>query len=114
MLLFGKKITAQEAVERNLVAKVFPSATFERDAWQMVEAYAQLPPQVCVHKYHICIVCFQSLALGKTLVRDTFRSMLHDTNAREVKVLEERAQSKENADAIAAFFKAQQTKKAKL
>jgi len=28
--------------------------------------------------------------------------------------LEERAQSKENADAVAAFFKAQQTKKAKL
>ncbi len=116
MLLFGKKITAQEACERNLVAKVFPSATFERDAWKMVEAYAQLPPQVCVcvHKYHICIVCLQSLVLGKTLVRDTFRPMLHDAFDKEASIVEERFGSEENVNALRDFFQSQQAKKAKL
>lgn len=29
ILLFGKKLTAEEAVERNLVSKVIPSETFQ-------------------------------------------------------------------------------------
>jgi peroxisomal 3,2-trans-enoyl-CoA isomerase len=113
MLLFGRKITAHEACERNLVAKVLPSATFEHEAWTMVEAYSKLPPQVRVCMCNI-FTHLQSLMLGKQLVRDTFRTLLHNANENELTVLEERMLSDECATAAVAFFQLQQTKKAKL
>lgn len=49
VILFGKKLSAQEAYERNLVCGVFPKATFEEEAWSLVRQYAELPPMVRRH-----------------------------------------------------------------
>jgi enoyl-CoA hydratase/carnithine racemase len=36
MLLFDKKLTAEEALERNLIAKVIPQASFQSEVERMV------------------------------------------------------------------------------
>ncbi len=46
MLLFGRKLTAQEALKVGFVNEVFPSDTFDADAKRRVEAIASLPAQV--------------------------------------------------------------------
>ena len=46
LLLFNKKITAQEAFERNLVTQVFPENVFHKETEALVSYYASLPPQV--------------------------------------------------------------------
>ena len=48
LLLFNKKLTAQEAMERNLVSRVFPEECFHRETQALVSYYASLPPKVCV------------------------------------------------------------------
>lgn len=48
MLLFGKKLTAMEAQERNLVSEVFPAGTFEQECQRRVKEFSTLPPQVSI------------------------------------------------------------------
>ena len=61
VLLFGKKITAQEACERNLVTRVFPDAVFRKETEAMIRQYASLPPQVfrcCSCLLYVVLVFF--------------------------------------------------------
>jgi len=96
MLLFNKKLSANEAQQLGLVTQVFPANTFQKDAWEKVKYIASLPPN--------------SLLLGKQLSKGKLRQMLHQVNADECKLLIERWQSDECANAIANFM----SRKAKL
>lgn len=96
LLLFNKKITAAQACELGLVTEVFPDATFQKEVWTRLKAYAQLPPN--------------SLRLSKKLIRSVERDRLHAANDAEVELLRERWTSDECFNAIANFFQ----RKAKL
>ena len=45
-LLFNRKLTAQEAYERNLVTEIIPDPDFQTKAWQKIESFAKLPKEV--------------------------------------------------------------------
>ena len=47
-LLFNRKLTAQEAFDRNLVTDVIPHADFNRVAWEKVAAISKLPKEVFI------------------------------------------------------------------
>lgn len=134
VLLFGKKLTAHEALERSFVSDVIPHANFEKEAWARVEKYAQLPPQVCRSFVHSVCMCFtltthtaqhafsalviadvilQSMRYSKQLIRGVVLKQLHDVNNAEVERLEERWTSDECMQAIMTFFQQQMEKKQK-
>jgi len=46
MLLFNKKVSAQEACDLGLVTEVFPDKYFQTEVWKRIEAYAKLPKGV--------------------------------------------------------------------
>ena len=50
VLLAGKKLTAEEALDRNLLTKVIPDASFEKVIEEKLEYLASLPPMVLVFK----------------------------------------------------------------
>lgn len=89
-LLFGRKLSAAEALQSGLLTNVFPHDDFQRQTDELIQAYAKLPPQ--------------SMGLSKRLVRGATKEELHAVNARECDLLEERWQSAECANAIANFF----------
>ncbi|XP_022340974.1 enoyl-CoA delta isomerase 2-like isoform X2 [Crassostrea virginica] len=90
LLLFNKKITAQEAFDRNLVTEVFPDHDFQRSVQSRIQQYAKLPKM--------------SLQKSKFLSREAEREVLHQVNKRECEVLVERWQSEECFQAIMNFF----------
>lgn len=90
VLLFGKKLSAEEACRRNLIAQVIPHDRFHEETQQRIKQYSELPPQ--------------SMALTKNLIRSTFKDALHDINKKECDLLEERWQSQECMNAIMNFF----------
>ncbi|MEE6465141.1 hypothetical protein FKM82_006461 [Ascaphus truei] len=96
MLIFNKKLTAQEACDLGLVNEVFSDSTFQQEIWTKLKAYATLPRD--------------SLALSKQLIRSVEKEKLYDVCARETDRLIERWQSDECTNAIHAFFQ----KRAKL
>ncbi|XP_075441891.1 enoyl-CoA delta isomerase 2-like isoform X2 [Ascaphus truei] len=96
MLIFNKKLTAQEACDLGLVNEVFSDSTFQQEIWTKLKAYATLPRD--------------SLALSKQLIRSVEKEKLYDVCARETDRLIERWQSDECTNAIRAFFQ----KRAKL
>ena len=46
MLLFNRKITAEQALERNLVSQVIPDKDFHEVTSKIIDQYAKFPPQV--------------------------------------------------------------------
>ncbi|KAJ8418709.1 hypothetical protein AAFF_G00002080 [Aldrovandia affinis] len=92
MLLFNKKLTANEACQRGLVTEVFPDSSFQTEVRTRLKAYAQLPRN--------------SLALSKQLVRAVDKERLHAANNQEVERLMERWLSEECMNAIMSFFQA--------
>lgn len=48
-LLFNRKLTAQEAFDRNLVTEVIPHADFDRIAWERIAAISKLPKEVFIY-----------------------------------------------------------------
>lgn len=96
MLLFGKKLTAQEACARGLVTEVFPDGTFQKEVWARLKAYSKLPPN--------------ALRISKQIIRKQEKEKLHAVNAEESSVLRERWLSDECMNAIASFL----SRKAKL
>jgi enoyl-CoA hydratase/carnithine racemase len=45
-LLFGRKLTAHEAYERNLVNTVYPDSVFRTETEKRIAEYSQLPSEV--------------------------------------------------------------------
>ncbi|XP_078270021.1 enoyl-CoA delta isomerase 2 [Rhinoraja longicauda] len=89
-LLFNKTITAAQACELSLVTEVFPDATFQKDVWNKLHAYAKLPKN--------------SLIYSKQLIRGVDKEMLHTVNAQECDRLMERWLSADCLNAIMSFF----------
>ncbi|XP_069586819.1 enoyl-CoA delta isomerase 2-like isoform X1 [Ranitomeya imitator] len=96
VLLFNKLLTAHEACKLGLVTEVFPDSTFQKEVWERLKAYGELPKD--------------SLAFSKQLIRKTEKEKLHAVNAQECERLIERWLSEECMNAIISFFQ----KKAKL
>lgn len=90
VLLAGRKLTAQEAYERNLVSEVFPAGQFQGKVKEIVSNMAKLPPQ--------------SLCLSKQLLRDVQREALENANLIECELLEKRWLSDECREAIINFM----------
>ncbi|KHN83331.1 Enoyl-CoA delta isomerase 2, mitochondrial [Toxocara canis] len=90
MLLFGRKLTAIEAMERNLVNEVIPASSFLKEAATRVTAYSNLPPE--------------SLRLNKQILRSVHKERLMQCNKREVELLAQRWQSDECIQAIQSFM----------
>ena len=64
VLLAGKKLTAEEALDRNLLTKVIPDASFEKVIEEKLQYLASLPPMVLVFKildssYILVVLFFQ-------------------------------------------------------
>jgi len=92
MLLFNKKVPAQEAERIGLVTEVLPAASFEQEIWQRLRQHAQLP--------------VKSLVYSKELSRDIDRAELHKVNDAECDRLVERWTSEDCINAIMKFFAA--------
>ncbi|VDK71335.1 unnamed protein product [Litomosoides sigmodontis] len=90
ILIFGKKLTAQEAFERNLACRVVPSSCFREEAKTYIGKISQLPPE--------------SLFYNKELLRNIHREALLAQNEREVSLLMQRLQSADCMDAIQRFM----------
>uniref|UniRef100_A0A1A8P4W6 Enoyl-CoA delta isomerase 2 n=1 Tax=Nothobranchius rachovii TaxID=451742 RepID=A0A1A8P4W6_9TELE len=92
MLLFNKKLTADEACRLGLVTEVFPDSCFLSEVWRRLRAHARLPRQ--------------SLVLSKQLIRSMEKERLYAVNDAEVERLMERWTSDECISAIMSFFQA--------
>ncbi|XP_069586820.1 enoyl-CoA delta isomerase 2-like isoform X2 [Ranitomeya imitator] len=46
VLLFNKLLTAHEACKLGLVTEVFPDSTFQKEVWERLKAYGELPKDV--------------------------------------------------------------------
>ncbi|XP_781065.2 enoyl-CoA delta isomerase 2, mitochondrial [Strongylocentrotus purpuratus] len=90
ILLFGKKLTAQEAFDRGLVTEVIPDAQFRETVDKKVKEYAQLPRN--------------SMRLSKNLIWETEKERLYKVNRAECDLITERWTSDEFAQAIMNFF----------
>uniref|UniRef100_A0A6I8PPF5 Enoyl-CoA delta isomerase 2 n=1 Tax=Ornithorhynchus anatinus TaxID=9258 RepID=A0A6I8PPF5_ORNAN len=90
MLIFGKKLTAQEAWANGLVTEVFPDSTFKEEVWARLKAFASLPRN--------------AMRISKQLMRSVDREKLHAVNSQECQILEERWLSDECMTAIMNFF----------
>ena len=86
----GRKISALEAYERNLVTCVFPKNDLQNQVKEIVSEIAQLPPQ--------------SVLKSKSLIRSTFSDLLEEANAKECELLKERWVSDECMQAIIKFM----------
>uniref|UniRef100_A0A1A7WR13 Enoyl-CoA delta isomerase 2 n=1 Tax=Iconisemion striatum TaxID=60296 RepID=A0A1A7WR13_9TELE len=92
MLLFNKKLTADQACQLGLVTEVFPDSCFLSEVWRRLRAHARLPRQ--------------SLVLSKQLIRSMEKERLYAVNDAEVERLMERWTSDECISAIMSFFQA--------
>ncbi|XP_043195204.1 enoyl-CoA delta isomerase 2-like isoform X1 [Amphibalanus amphitrite] len=92
MLLFNKKLTAQEAERVGLVTEVLPADTFQQEVMARLQKHAQLP--------------VKSLVYSKALTRDLETKILHEVNDRECDRLVERWTSDDCVNAIMKFFAA--------
>ncbi|KAE9550861.1 hypothetical protein FO519_005923 [Halicephalobus sp. NKZ332] len=86
ILVFGRKLTAQEAYERNLVTAVLPAASFREEANKRVAEIAQLPPN--------------TMKLNATVIKDANRETLKRVVVHEAKKLKESWLSKECEEAF--------------
>ena len=90
ILIFGRKLTAQEAYERNLVTAVLPAASFREEANKRVAEIAQLPPN--------------TMRLNATVIKDANRETLKRVAAHEAQKLKESWLSKECEEAVMKFM----------
>ncbi len=94
ILLFNRKLSAQEACDRGLVTEVIPEAQFSEKAWQRVETVSKLPKE--------------SLRESRRIMRDSDKETLRQINKRECDVLVGRWTSAEFVRVIMEFWGAKQ------
>ncbi|XP_027724955.1 enoyl-CoA delta isomerase 2, mitochondrial isoform X2 [Vombatus ursinus] len=90
MLLFGRKLTAQEAYAQGLITEVFPDSTFQKEVWTRLKAYSQLPPK--------------TVMASKQLIRGFEKETLHRVNFEECALISERLCSDDSINAIVNFI----------
>ena len=90
ILLFNRKLDAQEALRCNLVTEVVPHAEFEKRAWQRVEEISKLPKE--------------SLLESRRVLRSGDVEALKQANKKEVDVLVARWSSAEFVRVITEFW----------
>lgn len=90
LLCLNKKLTADEAKERNLVAEVVPHQKFRKEVERRLQTFAALPDT--------------TFNLTKRLTRSWDRQILHEVNEKETECLKERFMSPESFDAMLKFF----------
>lgn len=91
ILMFNRKLTAQEAFERNLVTEVVPDELFEKRVLERLTEVSKLPKE--------------SLLESKRCMRETDRELLKKVNKREVDILVGRWSSQEFVRVIMDFWK---------
>jgi len=96
ILMMGKKLTAKEALERNLISEIFPKAQFKEMLQEKIDHMNSLPAG--------------SLRFAKKLSRDREVDFLERVNEEECVQLEERWQSEDCKQAVIKFL----TRKSKL
>jgi len=96
MLLFSKKVTADEALKAGLVTEVFPVSTFDSTVWLKLKEISELPPQSMQH--------------GKQLCRERDRAILHQVNAQESDRLIQLRNSEEAIEAVMKWFAPKKSK----
>ncbi|XP_064332224.1 enoyl-CoA delta isomerase 2 isoform X2 [Camelus dromedarius] len=90
MLIFGRKLTAQEACAQGLVTEVFPDSTFQKEVWTRLRAYTKLPPN--------------AVRTSREVMRSKGRERLHAVNAEECGALQQRWLSEECTSAVVRFL----------
>lgn len=90
MLLFNKKINAEEAFDRGLISEIIPKENFITEIESRIKKLAKLPKD--------------SLIYSKQLIRGLDRDILHKVNENECKILCERWQSPEFSKVIMSFL----------
>ncbi|XP_063613978.1 enoyl-CoA delta isomerase 2-like [Penaeus indicus] len=95
VLLFGKKVTADEACKLGLVTEVFPDEHMDQ-IWPRLHQWAKLPPVAMMR--------------AKGLMRAHLKDKLHEVNDLECKALGESWTTEEFMTALMKFF----TRKSKL
>lgn len=89
VLLFERKLTAQEAFERGLVTEVFPHNSLHQ-VWPRIRRYAKLPPNTLVNV--------------KREIRGHHKDMLHKVNDVEMDYLQKASRSEEALTGIMNVF----------
>ncbi|ROT84833.1 putative enoyl-CoA delta isomerase 2, mitochondrial [Penaeus vannamei] len=95
MLVFGKKMNAEEACKLGLVTEVFPDEHMDQ-VWPRLHQWAKLPPIAMMR--------------AKGLIRSHLKDKLHEVNDLECKRLAESWTTEEFMTSLMKFF----TKKSKL
>eukprot|EP00118_Oscarella_pearsei_P001575 m.7802 g.7802 ORF g.7802 m.7802 type:complete len:384 (+) comp19665_c0_seq2:13-1164(+) len=90
VLLLSRKLTATEAMERNLVTAVFPHDRFREEADKHVQKLAASPPK--------------ATQASKRIIRNNMIPALLEVNRRECEVLVEQWMSDEFVQAMMKFF----------
>lgn len=90
VLLFGRVLSAEEAKQNHLVARVFPAETFLQDVLTLGRKYAKMAPE--------------STSLSKKIIRSMTIDQLKDANRAEAKLLRQRWSSREAMEAVITFF----------
>jgi peroxisomal 3,2-trans-enoyl-CoA isomerase len=97
VLMTGKRLTAEEAERRNLVAEVIAEEIFRDEVRRRVQRLAKLPPAALIDI--------------KRVIRDTQRNAMLQTNREEVALLQRRWVSEECLNAVMAFLANAQAKR---
>jgi hypothetical protein len=68
MLMFNRKLTAQEAFERNLVTEVVPDELFEKRVLERLTEVSKLPKEVlfCINILIFQLICSNFFKFVKT------------------------------------------------
>jgi len=90
MLLFNKKISADEAHQLGLVTQLYQDANLQAEVWPRLKELSDLP--------------VKSLVYGKKLCRQFDHELLHKVNVAECDRLFERWQSEDCMEAVMKFF----------
>eukprot|EP01084_Bolivina_argentea_P039820 73587_1 len=100
VLLLGKKLTANEAKENNLISEIWDINGFRNKLLSVGYQMAKYPPN--------------GLIKVKQLIRAPYKKLWNETKDKEIDLLIERWQSKECQQAIMQFFMKKKKKSSKL
>ncbi|XP_049290471.1 enoyl-CoA delta isomerase 2 [Anopheles funestus] len=90
MLLLNHRMSAQEALQFNVVAAVLKRDEMESKLWPQILEYGKLP--------------IGSIKAGKMLINRFQRDKLHEANDRETEALMDRYQTEESMNAVMEFM----------